>query len=439
MSSVMQSAVRSSVMSQNSRSISGLVPDMDVLSDAELVKLVTELKDSLNVLVLENEILEKTIMRLEPSLMHGVYQALEYATRMSSNTSLNVGSYIKTQPSKFGIQETFLSPSRMLTSPSRVSTKRVESIAKLGTTIILGSGPRINVLERSELVSTEMEVLVTNLNKIRKKGAKQHALLKAQLEEIGLRVSEIDKASNLFHQEVLVEGWDKIAQRIPAEIWIRFMTEWVKISDSQIGKLRLRTSTLNTQFTKLKGQIKVKAELSESLRPVDFEKLKIENGECVKLIDHKLQQLGELKKLTGDANLNLTIHKKAMMEQNHYLNKVLTTIKNKAQSTVQLDKERDLIQVQADLLAQRLNEVRKVRLKYEVPNIMEYVQVKWVVTDLKHGIKMLENRKHIQQIALQSINRKLQTISEMVAQSEELENTQSSSDTTTTNTTSSSS
>jgi hypothetical protein len=55
------------------------------------------------------------------------------------------------------------------------------------------------------------------------------------------------------------------------------MTEWVKASDSQIGKLRLRTSTLKTQYSKLKGQIKVKAELSESLRPVDFEKLQIEN------------------------------------------------------------------------------------------------------------------------------------------------------------------
>ncbi|CAH0697953.1 unnamed protein product [Spodoptera exigua] len=418
MSTVVHSAVRSSVVSQISRSISGLGPELDVLTDAELVKLVNDLKDSLNILTLENEILEKTIMRLEPTLMHGVYQALEYATRMSSNTSLNAGSFIRMQPSKFGVMDTFLSPSRMLTSPSRVSTRKVDSIAKLGTSVIFGSGPRINVLERSELVSVEVEALITNLNKLRKKGAKQHALLKAQLEEIGIRVNDIEKASNLFHQQVKVEGWDKIAQRIPAEIWIRFMTEWVKISDSQIGKLRLRTSTLNTQYIKLKGQIKVKEELSESLRPVDFEKLKIENGECLKLIDHKLEQLGELKKLTGDANLNLTIHKKAMMEQNHYLNKVLTTIKNKARMTVQLDKERDLIQVQADKLAQRLNEVRKVRLKYQVPNIMDYVQVKWVLTDLKHAIKTLDNRKHIQQIALQSINRKLQTISESAAKNE---------------------
>ncbi|XP_047038100.1 coiled-coil domain-containing protein 113-like [Helicoverpa zea] len=419
MSGLIHTNVRSSIMSQNSRSISGFGgPELDILTDAELVKLVNDLKEQINILGIENEILEKTIMRLEPSLMHGVYQAFEYATKMSSNTSLQVGSFIKNQASKFGLIDTFISPSRMLTSPSRVSTKRVDSAPKLGGTVVFGSGPRINVLERAELVSVEMDVLVANLNKIRNKGAKQHALLKAQLEEIGMRVSDIEKANKMFHQEVLVEGWDKIAQRIPAEIWIRFMTEWVKISDSQIGKLRLRTSTLNTQYSKLKGQIKVKAELSESLRPVDFEKLKIENSQCLKLIDHKLQQLGELKKMTGDANLNLTIHKKAMMEQNSYLAKVQSTIKNKEDQTVELDNERDLIQIQADILAQRLNEIRKVRMKYQVPNVMDYVKVKWVVTDLKHAIKMLDNRKHIQQIALTSINRKLQTMSTIAAKSD---------------------
>lgn len=145
------------------------------------------------------------------------------------------------------------SPSRMLTSPSKVSTRRVDSSAKVSGTVIFGTGPRINVLERSELVTSEMEILINNLEKARKKAAKKHAFLKAQLEEISVRETDIKKASESFKQEVVVEGWDKIAQRIPAEIWIRYMTEWVKITDGQIGKFRLRTSTLNSQYSKLKG------------------------------------------------------------------------------------------------------------------------------------------------------------------------------------------
>lgn len=306
--------------------------------------------------------------------------------------------------------ESLTSPSRLLTSPSKISTRKVDSSARMSGTVIFGTGPRINVLERSELVSVEMEILVHTLEKARNKAAKQHALLKAQLEEIGLRVLDIEKATEMFNQQVIIEGWDKIAQRIPAEIWIRFMTEWVKIADSQIGKLRLRTSTLNTRFSKLTGQIHVKAELSESLRPVDFEKIKIENGECLKTIDKKLNQLAELKKMTGDANLNLAMHKKSMMEQNAYLINVINMIKTKKRLTIALDKENNVISDQAYGLGQHLEEVKKVRLAYEVPNIMDYVKVKSELTDLQHSVKLLENRFHVQQIALKSLNKKLQSM-----------------------------
>ncbi|CAH0599931.1 unnamed protein product [Chrysodeixis includens] len=401
---------RSSIISQSqaSHSYSQFGPEPDHLTDEELVALVNKLKSQVRLIKLENNLLESTIMRLDPCLMHGVYQALEYATRMNSITSLCGGSFSKSPTSKFVLAESALMSCRMTGSPStRASTRRIESCAKIGGSIVLGAGPKINLLERSELVSIEMEMLMCHLEKSRHKAAKQHALFKAQLEEVGNRVTNIEKATKSFKQEVIVEGWNKIAQRIPAEIWIRFLREWMKLSDSQVAKLRLRTSTLNTQYSKLKGQIKVKAELSESLRPVDFEKKKIENSECLKLINQKLSQLTELKKMTGDANLNLTIHKKALIKQNSYLTKVVKTTENRKNLTVALNSERSLIQGQADLLAQKLNDIRNVRHQHQVPDVIDYVKVKSHITDLKHGIKMLENRVHIQQISLNSINRTL--------------------------------
>lgn len=88
-------------------------------------------------LALENEIFERTIMRLEPALMHGVQQALEYATKLQSSSSLNVGSFVKSKSSAYGLIESMMSPSRMLTSPSKVSTRRVESSAKIGGNFLL--------------------------------------------------------------------------------------------------------------------------------------------------------------------------------------------------------------------------------------------------------------------------------------------------------------
>ncbi|XP_048002021.1 uncharacterized protein LOC125238673 [Leguminivora glycinivorella] len=375
--------------------------DAEELTDAELIKAVNDLKHQIKITNLENDILERTIMRLEPSLMTNIQQAIDYASKLASSPSLG-GSFMRSQTSKFDF-----SPSKILSSPSRASTRRVESSAKIGGTTVFGSGARINVMARSELVSTEMELLMQKLANARKRAAKQHAMLKAQLEEIELRVVDIEKASVAFNQEVIVDGWDKLAQRIPAEIWIRYMTEWMKICDSQIGKLRLRTSTLNTQHAKFKGQIKVKAELNDRLRPVDFDKIKIENQEALATIDQKTKQLEELKKMTGDANLNLTVHKKAMWEQNSYLAKIFETIKTKQRQTVAIDKERGVIQVEADALAARLTEVKKVRNAYEVPDIMEYVEVKAALGDLQKGAKLLENRLRVQHIALTSLQSKL--------------------------------
>ncbi|KAJ2938351.1 hypothetical protein O0L34_g13273 [Tuta absoluta] len=396
----------------HSRSMSQFISfsDLEELSDDDLIKQVNKLKRDIKILSLENEIIEKTILRIEPALMHGVQQAVEYAMKLKSSTSLNVGSSFvaKSATSRFGM-ESMTSRSRLIGSPSRLSTRRgLDSTAKTG--ILFGTGPKVNVLERSELVATETEILILRLEGARAKAARQRALLNAQLEEIGVRNDEVEKATEAFNQQVIIEGFDKIAKRIPAEVWIRFMNEWVVNCDKEIGKLRLRTSTANTQFSRLKNQICVKAELSENLRPVDFEKLKIENKVALETIDKKTQHLKLLKRMTGDANLNLAIHKLAMMEQNDYLTEVQDVIVNTKEKTKKLGKEEIKISIQADDLKVKLTDLKKVTMAYEVPDTMDYVRVKSEMTDLRHIIKLLENRVHIQQIALKSLNKQIQSM-----------------------------
>lgn len=408
---------RSSFMSDTSRSMSGYGFDIEELSDEELVKQVNKLREEVRILKLENEILEKTIIRIDPALIHGVYQAYDYAIKRHSTSSMT-GSYIKSSnPSKFFL-DSFLCPSkmfstasRMFTSPSRMSHRRVDSTGKVSS-VIYGSGPKINLNEMMEIVATETELVMTNLNKARNRAIKKHALLRAQLEEIELRVTDIEEARLLFDEEVLIEGFDNITQRIPAEVWVRYLSDFEKKTDRQIGKLRLRTSTLNIHFHKLKTQIKVKAELSESLRPVDFDKLKIENDECLIVMDQKLQQLDELKAMTGDANLNLVIHKKTMMAQNRYLNLVLRVTKTKERQAVELEKERRLIETQTHILTQRLNKIKDMRTTYQVPEIMDYVNVKVTISDLQRTIKTLEHKIYIRNLSLLHTNVELRKLME---------------------------
>ncbi|GBP29762.1 Coiled-coil domain-containing protein 113 [Eumeta japonica] len=401
-----------SSVSQYSRGSQAL--DLDDLSDEELLNLVEELKTKIRLLRLENEVLERTIVRLEPSLMAGVQQALNYASKMQTNISISKVSFAKSQPSRTG-SESLASQSKLLMSSSRASSRRMSTV-KSRATIILGAGPKINIIEKTELVTREMELMVENLESYRRNAERRHGILKAQLEEIGIRVANIESSNEAFTEQVIVEGPDKLTQRIPAEVWVKFMNEWMKSTDELVGKFRLRTATLTIQYGRLKSQVSIKQELSENLKPVDFEKMEIQNSVCRSTIKEKIAALVELKKSTGDANLNLTVHKNMMTEQNLYLSKVLDTTNKRKKRTIELNKEKNSIAVEADRYCGKLKKIRHFVQKYEVPSIMDYVYIKTEMDRLKFNIKMLKNRYHIQVIALASFNKKLKSRPEALSE-----------------------
>lgn len=78
------------------------------------------------------------------------------------------------------------------------------------------------------------------------------------------------------------------------------MEEWLRSAEFTLEKLRLRTSTLYSQYTKVSNQLIAKEELGETLHAVDFEQLQIENQRLIKRIEEKNIHLIELKKTNGD-------------------------------------------------------------------------------------------------------------------------------------------
>lgn len=77
------------------------------------------------------------------------------------------------------------------------------------------------------------------------------------------------------------------------------MEEWLRNAEVSLEKLRLRTSTLYVQFSKVSSQLLAKEELGETLHAVDFEQLQIENQRLIKKIEEKNTHLLELKKMNG--------------------------------------------------------------------------------------------------------------------------------------------
>lgn len=77
------------------------------------------------------------------------------------------------------------------------------------------------------------------------------------------------------------------------------MEEWLRSAEFTLEKMRLRTSTLFSQYNKVSSQLVLKEELGETLHAVDFEQLQIENQHFLKRIEEKNTHLLELKRTSG--------------------------------------------------------------------------------------------------------------------------------------------
>lgn len=93
----------------------------------------------------------------------------------------------------------------------------------------------------------------------------------------------------------------------------------------------------------LQNQLKQKEELGEALHPVDLEQLRIERSVLTKKLEAKNKDLLEMKKKTGEANLELSKNKKILQIQMKQLHDLAAQITAKEQKIISLNKE--IIQV----------------------------------------------------------------------------------------------
>lgn len=376
---------------------------VELISDADLIRYVENLKKQIRILRLENEVLEASIMRLQPSLMTGAYSALEYAKRLSTLSMEG------TSRSRFALTD-YGQSSINIKSQTRSFHRKVEpsvraSTVKMSRSIISGAGPKINIEEMLELIHAIMENQGNELKKFKSAAMKQTDLLKAQLEEVTLRTIDFEKWTQDFEKEVVIDGVEMMTKRIPAETWIRFMTEHDKKIDRQIDKLRLRTSTANTQHRKLREDIKRKKDWVSRIVPVDFEVKTIEITKALRVIEQKNKNVFGMKALAGDANLNLTIHKYDLMNTMNYLKKVQNLKVLREIQTAKLNDERASLEERIRILEQNLNWIQEQRKAYYVPDVLEYVRVKFEMSELNNSIKRLETRLNIKQCALSSFKK----------------------------------
>lgn len=149
-----------------------------------------------------------------------------------------------------------------------------------------------------------MEELDKNLAKFIAKMKRKRYILKAELEELEIRHSEVNDWMKSFENIVVIEGLEELTGRIPAEKFVKYMHDWLKNQQFHVEKMRLRLATTKDKHNKTRIVFAQKEEIGETLRVVDFEKILIENQNYIEQVEQKNVHLVELKKMTGRLTTN---------------------------------------------------------------------------------------------------------------------------------------
>ncbi|XP_030766217.1 coiled-coil domain-containing protein 113-like [Sitophilus oryzae] len=358
---------------------------LDEFTDQQVIDLVNEMEMDHRHLELENILFETFLKENDPNLLDDMDNIMSYIQRRS-----------------------FMSTTELQEKPSRQKF-RLDSFTSL-TSIAEGRGPKINITQKTEMVMRSMEDIQAELERFLKRCHVTKRNLKAELEEFSIREAEIKEATDIFEYNIVIQGVDKLTQRIPAEKFVRYMEEWLKSAQFQIEKLRLRIATMKVQYKRVSQQLIQRQELGENVHAVDFDQLEIENKHFLQKIDQKNIHLIELKKMNGSANLILSIHKKYLQKQQEEYNSLNSQIEEKKNQIKQTEEEYDATEEELDQFERKYDQCRNLKESYTVPEVKEYMKLKEEMYELKKNIKVWSRRKKIQDIALNTCLREMKKL-----------------------------
>ncbi|KAF5274793.1 hypothetical protein FQR65_LT00376 [Abscondita terminalis] len=373
---------------------------LNEFDDGDLVKFVGDLEKEVRHLDMENHIFESFLKRNEPNLLVGMIQILELAEKVREQNQSHTTLLLSTSDRR-DTTESFRA----------LSSRRTNSVVRFtGTMSESDRNLRINMTQKIDLAMREIEDIQVTLENFIKKSRQTKANLKAKLEELQIRESEVSEAMEIFEQSIVVEGVDSLTGKIPAEKFLRYMEEWLRSAEFTIEKMRLRTSTLKVTYLKLCAQLIQREELGETLDAADFDQLRIENKHLDEKIEQKTRHLLELKKMNGAASLVLTTNRKYLIQQVNAIKEMKNLIALKEQKIIELDNEAEIVEKQVEKEKEKFDKIFSLTLNYTVPETLEYIKTKAKLNELKKQKKIWDRKNNVQQYELKSCIRQMKIL-----------------------------
>ncbi|KAK9301402.1 hypothetical protein QLX08_006227 [Tetragonisca angustula] len=391
-------SLRESIFSIGSRMIHRSDDDInfDVMTLDELQEMQDDLLQKIWMLTLENDVYERYLIRQDPQGYKTIKNILERAKITRRVTQHMI-------PSRMSFRESIISFHDKYSIASSPSVASMQTISRFGTPSLVTVGTtsdtaKITIAHRMVMARKEVEEMKKKLQQFQIYVRKKKTLMRADIEEIEIRISEVHESREAFESEVVTEGVDPITGKIVAERVMRFIEEWLRSANTILQRLRLKSATTRMHIRKTRQQLAQRKELGELLHVVDFEKLKIENQDYAKLLEEKNLYVIDMKRIAGYYHLKLTQHKQKLEDLLRKLNEVKKEIISKQTQIEELKVEHRTIEVKVKRLNSQLNDLLTFMENHTAPDILEFVATQEEYAALDKTYRLLQRRRNIQRI-----------------------------------------
>eukprot|EP01006_Ploeotia_vitrea_P014286 TRINITY_DN38387_c0_g1_i1.p1 TRINITY_DN38387_c0_g1~~TRINITY_DN38387_c0_g1_i1.p1 ORF type:complete len:437 (-),score=84.44 TRINITY_DN38387_c0_g1_i1:622-1887(-) len=247
-----------------------------------------------------------------------------------------------------------------------------------------------------EVASAEFDRLKHEKDDEIKQMEKNHETVRACIEEAELRQQETRRDMYEFKRDIVGD------KKIVAEKILKYLEERLKLKETHVAKLKMKSSALKAQIGKFEHQLKQREDMGEVLHAIDFDQLKIENQQFLERIEAKNKELVKLKLTTGNTvqSLNtLTEKLNKFTQEQQFLKK---QIKEREEHLEKLKEDIKTVQQEKEVAQKKNTQLRLQHEAVKVPKVEDYIQQKAEQFELekasanwKRKVEIAEGQKKI--------------------------------------------
>jgi len=262
---------------------------------------------------------------------------------------------------------------------------------------------KLTAEQKCDIATRELEELRESIERMKECAEKKLDNFRAVMEEADIRYAEVKKAQYEFNRDIVNGAVNPRTNRVIAEKLTRSIDEKLRSRDTLIEKLRLKNSTLKVQKKKLQLQLKQKEEMGEVLHEVDFNQLKIENSQYLEKIDERNQDLLRLKLMATNVLQVLNTYKKKLHVLTMESDRLNSEINQRKDLLWRIEAEMNIVEQEKSQADDTNKKYRQQLQDYKVPDVMDYVEEKAGLYDLRKAVQSWERKVEIATMALKTL------------------------------------